>query len=110
MTSSSSETLSAFVASDDGRPLIFEQLPFDHPLYILSSSGTTGPPKCIVHSGGVCELYTTKLDIISRNFQGVLIQTKKELAAHVEVGIDDTYFQFTTVCVFVFVLVLHNRE
>jgi acetoacetyl-CoA synthetase len=74
-----SETLSAFVASDDGRPLIFEQLPFDHPLYILYSSGTTGPPKCIVHSGG-----------------GVLIQTKKELAAHVEVGIDDTYFQFTT--------------
>lgn len=74
-----SKTFSAFVASDDGRPLIFEQLPFDHPLYVLYSSGTTGPPKCIIHSGG-----------------GVLIQTKKELVAILEVGVDDTYFQFTT--------------
>ncbi|KAH9055528.1 acetoacetate-CoA ligase [Lactarius vividus] len=74
-----SKTLSAFLASDDGRPLTFEQLPFDHPLYILYSSGTTGPPKCIIHSGG-----------------GVLIQTKKELIAHLDVGMDDTYFQFTT--------------
>ncbi|KAI9449443.1 acetoacetate-CoA ligase [Lactarius psammicola] len=74
-----SKTLSAFLGSDDGRPLTFEQLPFDHPLYILYSSGTTGPPKCIVHSGG-----------------GVLIQTKKELVANLEVGMDDTYFQFTT--------------
>lgn len=38
---------------DDGRALIFEQLPFNHPLYILYSSGTSGPPKCIVHSAGV---------------------------------------------------------
>jgi acyl-coenzyme A synthetase/AMP-(fatty) acid ligase len=55
--SPTSKTLSAFVASDDGRPLIFEQLPFDHPLCILYSSGTTGPQKCIVHSGGVCKRY-----------------------------------------------------
>ena len=34
------------------RPLIFERLPFDHPLYILFSSGTTGAPKCIVHGAG----------------------------------------------------------
>ncbi|KAI0266999.1 acetoacetate-CoA ligase [Gloeopeniophorella convolvens] len=74
-----STPLSAFLANDDGRPLTFEQLPFDHPLFILYSSGTTGPPKCIVHSGA-----------------GVLMQTKKEQALHVDIGIDDTYFQYTT--------------
>ena len=34
-------------------PLEFEQLPFNHPLYIMYSSGTTGAPKCMVHSAGV---------------------------------------------------------
>ena len=34
-------------------PLTFEQVPFDHPAYILFSSGTTGHPKCLVHSVGV---------------------------------------------------------
>ena len=33
-------------------PIIFEQLPFDHPLFIMYSSGTTGAPKCMVHSAG----------------------------------------------------------
>ncbi|KZV61717.1 acetoacetate-CoA ligase [Peniophora sp. CONT] len=70
---------SAFIHSDDGSPLIFEQLPFDQPLFILYSSGTTGVPKCIVHSAG-----------------GVLIQTKKDIHLHLDISMNDTYFQFTT--------------
>ncbi|KAL5520210.1 hypothetical protein ACEPAG_9423 [Sanghuangporus baumii] len=60
-------------------PLTFEQLPFGHPLYVLFSSGTSGPPKCIVHSAG-----------------GVLLQNKKECGVGFGMGVDDTYFQFTT--------------
>ena len=40
-----------FIAASQPRPLDFARLPFDHPLYILFSSGTTGVPKCIVHGG-----------------------------------------------------------
>ena len=59
--------------------IAFEQLPFDHPLYIMYSSGTTGVPKCIVHGAG-----------------GTLIQHLKEHQLHCDIGSEDTLFYFTT--------------
>jgi acetoacetyl-CoA synthetase len=55
------------------------RLPFDHPLYIMFSSGTTGLPKCMVHSAG-----------------GTLLQHLKELVLHTDVGPEDRFFYFTT--------------
>jgi acetoacetyl-CoA synthetase len=57
----------------------FASLPFQHPLYILFSSGTTGAPKCIVHGAG-----------------GTLLQHLKEHVLHGDLGPADTIFQFTT--------------
>ena len=67
---------SDFAATSD---IEFAQLPFDHPLYIMYSSGTTGVPKCIVHGAG-----------------GTLIQHLKEHKLHCDVGPEDTLFYFTT--------------
>ena len=54
-------------------------VPFDHPLYIMYSSGTTGVPKCIVHGVG-----------------GTLLQHQKEHVLHCDMGSDDRLFYFTT--------------
>jgi acetoacetyl-CoA synthetase len=59
--------------------LSFEPLPFDAPLYILYSSGTTGAPKCIVHGAG-----------------GTLLQHRKEHVLHTDVKPGDVVFYFTT--------------
>ena len=65
--------------SGDDAELVFEPLPFSHPLYILYSSGTTGVPKCIIHGAGAS-----------------LIQHQKEHVLHTNIKAGDALFYFTT--------------
>jgi acetoacetyl-CoA synthetase len=68
-----------FLAPYAAGTIAFESLPFDHPLYILYSSGTTGVPKCIVHGAG-----------------GTLLQHLKEHRLHGDINPGDRLFYFTT--------------
>jgi acetoacetyl-CoA synthetase len=72
-------TMEAFVAPYEAREIAFERLPFNHPLYIMYSSGTTGVPKCIVHGAG-----------------GTLLQHLKEHRLHTDLKRGDRLFYFTT--------------
>lgn len=70
---------SDFLLTENTPELIFAQLPFNHPLVIMYSSGTTGVPKCIVHSAG-----------------GSLLQHLKEQQLHTDLQSDDVLFFYTT--------------
>ncbi|WP_394690718.1 acetoacetate--CoA ligase [Hoeflea sp.] len=72
-------TLADFIAAFPAKAVTFEPLPFAHPLYILFSSGTTGIPKCIVHSAG-----------------GTLLQHLKEHRLHCGTKPGERLFYFTT--------------
>jgi len=71
--------LADFVGPYRGREIAFRRLPFNHPLYILYSSGTTGVPKCIVHGAG-----------------GTLLQHLKEHQLHADLKRGERLFYFTT--------------
>jgi acetoacetyl-CoA synthetase len=72
-------TLEKFIAPFAAEPVTFKRLPFNHPVYILYSSGTTGVPKCIVHGAG-----------------GTLIQHLKEYRLHADLREGERMFYFTT--------------
>jgi acetoacetyl-CoA synthetase len=68
-----------FLARETGGDIEFEQLPCNHPVYIMFSSGTTGKPKCLVQGAG-----------------GILINHLKELILHTDLTRDDVHFFITT--------------
>ena len=76
---SAGTSLYDFLEPFDAQEIRFEQVEFNHPLYILYSSGTTGVPKCIVHGTG-----------------GTLLQHLKEHRLHSDVRAGDRLFYFTT--------------
>jgi acetoacetyl-CoA synthetase len=73
------QRLDEFIAGYESGEISFEQLPFEHPLYILFSSGTTGVPKCILHGAG-----------------GALLKHLCEQQLHCDIRPGDRLFYFTT--------------
>jgi acetoacetyl-CoA synthetase len=67
------------LSEHEGAEISYEQVPFDHPLWVLYSSGTTGLPKAIVQSQG-----------------GILLEHLKKIALHIDLGPGDRFFWFTT--------------
>jgi acetoacetyl-CoA synthetase len=72
-------TWAGAVLAREPAPIVFKRLPFSHPIYILFSSGTTGAPKCIVHSAG-----------------GALLEHLSEQQLHSDLKPGDRLFYFTT--------------
>ena len=72
------ELLESF-SNSDAAEIEFTRLPFDHPVYVLYSSGTTGAPKCITHGAG-----------------GTLLQILKEHLLHIDLKRDDRLCYYTT--------------
>src|SRR5690606_21964647 len=75
----SAVALADWIARFAPTAITFNRVPFDHPVFILFSSGTTGIPKCIVHRTG-----------------GVLLQLLKEHSLHADTRAGDRVFYFTT--------------
>jgi acetoacetyl-CoA synthetase len=73
------QRLADFIGPHAAGEIAFARLPFNHPLFIMYSSGTTGVPKCIVHGAG-----------------GTLLQHLKEHLLHSDIKPDDRQFYFTT--------------